>query len=448
MNNGIVAQRQTPPAMPNRLLGRATPVAMPRGVAQRFEYDPHNLTLVFDTSLEPENLTVTIPVAPNPLCMVDWGDGTSDSYTASAAVTHTYATGGVYVVQIGGRMASFIYGSGASTTLNKRKLVRCLSFGDIGATNLINAFTNCVNLVECPQSLPIGCTTLQGVFQGCTSFNHPSVSKWDTSAITNMQQVFNNCAAFNQPLHTWNTSRVTTMGSMFAGASSFNQPIGNWDTSRVTAFTGMFNGATTFNQQIGGWDTSSATSMSGMFSGSQVFQQTLAGWNVSNLSSIFQMFVNGRYAQDLSAWDIRKVVSFALTFNTFWGINNYSAALIAWAALPDADLLSLPISLAQASGANTRFYTSGRLHGMTNGSRVRLTGTDSYDGEYTVVATSPATFDVAVPFTSTSTGTAAVRRSRNVDLGVGALKYSASAAAARAKLINDYGWVITDGGQE
>jgi surface protein len=358
-----------------------------------------------------------------------------------------YQSDGIYVVQISGRSSSFILGSGASTTSNKRKLVRCLSLGDIGATNLINAFTNCVNLIECPTSLPAGTFMLQGFFQGCASFNHPNVCKWDTSTVTNMAQVFNNATAFNQPIGSWNTSLATTMQGMFTGAPSFNQPLGNWDTSRVTNFGGIFNGATSFNQQIGGWDTSSATRMSGAFSSALAFQQTLAGWNVSNVYLIFQMFVNSRYAQDVSAWDIRKSVSLASTFPATWGNANYSAALIAWAALPDSDLRVQSITAFAAQGANTR--VSAADHGMVTGSRVNISGTTNYNGNYDVLANTVGSFDIATPFVANdATGTMRHLRSRNVPLGVGTLKYSAAAANARAQLINDYGWVITDGGQE
>jgi hypothetical protein len=36
---------------------------------------------------------------------------------------------------------------------------------------------------------------------------------------------------------------------------------------------------------------------------------------------------------------------------------------------------------------------------------------------------------------------------RNITIGFGTIKYSAAGAAGRAKLVNDYGWTITDGGQ-
>lgn len=184
-----------------------------------------------------------------------------------------------------------------------------------------------------------------------------------------------------------------------------------------------------------------------MFFSATSFRQTLGGWNMSRVNTAFQMFVNSGYNQDVSSWDIRRVVSFALTFAQQWGANNYSAALIAWAALPDEDLGFLSALAFSNQGSNTRVTIS--VHGLVVGSRIRITGTTNYNGDYDVLAVpSTNTIDIAIPFVSNETGTVAIRRSRNVILNPGAqVKYLPEAAAARDALINTYGWVITDGGQ-
>jgi surface protein len=433
--------------MPNGLLGRPAPVTTPRGKKQRFGYDPSNLTLVYDTSLEPANLQVSAPLDGVVNVVIDWGDGTSEAHTSSGYKLHTYAAPGVYVVQISGRMTAMRHSAVATPGLSK--LIRCLSFGDLGITSLNEAFRNCINLIECPPSLPASVTTMTLCFFSCAQFNDPNVCLWNTRNVTAMTQMFQGATRFNQPVGGWDTSSVTTMQGMFVACIAFNQPIGNWDTRRVISFVNMFNAATSFNQQIGGWNTSSTSAIRTMFSGATSFRQTLHGWNMSNVSSMDQLFVNSNYNQDVSNWDIRRATTLSSSFTPFWGNENYSAALIAWAALPDTDLAAVPITAFAVSGARTRVTNSGN-HGVVVGSRVRITGTTNYNGDYNVAATpSGNTFEIDTPFVANdATGTMAVRRSLNVILNPGAsVKYLPDAAAARDTLINTYGWVITDGGQ-
>ncbi len=446
MNNGIQSSQYAPPAMPRGLLGDPAPVTTPQGKKQRFNYDPSNLTLVYDTSLEPANRQVSVPIdGVTPNVVIDWGDGSSEAHTTTGYKTHTYAAPGVYVVQISGRMLTLRHSTVGRANL--AKLVRCLSFGDLGLNNLTEGFRDCVNLIECPPSLPSGVTTLASCFLTCTLFNDPNVCLWNTRNVTTFLQLFQGAVRFNQPIGNWDTSSVISMQSVFVGCSAFNQPLGNWDTSRVAVFNGMFNNASSFNQQIGGWNTSRATNTGAMFSSATSFRQTIHGWSMSRVNAAFQMFVNSGYNQDVSNWDIRRVVSFALTFAQQWGADNYSAALIAWAALPDEDLEVLPALAFSSQGSNTRVTVSS--HGAAVGSRIRIGGTTNYNGDYDVLAVpSTNTIDIAIPFVTNETGTMAIRRTRNVILNPGSqVKYLPEAASARDTLINTYGWVITDGGQ-
>jgi surface protein len=209
---------------------------------------------------------------------------------------------------------------------------------------------------------------------------------------------------------------------MFQNAPAFNQNIGSWNTSLVTTMNNMFRSATAFNQNIGSWDTSSVTNMSTMFYQAPAF------------------------SQDISSWDIRKVTAMASMFSSnTWGTPNYDAALAAWAALPDSDLKTQAITVFAASGGNTRVTSNN--HNMVVGSRVNISGTTNYNGDYNVLGVTANTFDIGIAFVSNdATGTMKHRRSRNVPFGVGTNKYSSSATAARNTLTSTYGWTITDGG--
>jgi surface protein len=274
-----------------------------------FPHNPNNLVLVYDTSKEPANNTISVPLNGTVNCTINWGDGFSENHTTTGFKTHTYSQPGVYVVQISGTLTQFSYGTNSSSSNNRSKLVACLSFGDTGLNDLSNAFYNCQNLVKCPHFLPSSVISLRACFLGCTSFNY-SISSWNTSNIKSMEEMFFGCINFNQPINTWNTSTVTNMAYMFQNCYNFNQPLFLWNTSSVTNMFSMFTNCNKFNQPIGLWDTSSVTNMVTMFSGAFEFKQ------------------------DLSGWDIRQVTNMSGMFSSnSWGTSNYDAALIAWSQL-------------------------------------------------------------------------------------------------------------------
>jgi surface protein len=431
-----------------------------RPIAARggFNFNPNNLVLVYDTSLEPANNTISVPLNGTVNCTIDWGDGTSETHTTTGFKTKTYANPGVYVVQISGTMTTLDHGLGASTTNNKAKLVRCLSFGNVGLTSLNSAFRSCPNFIQCPPSLPTtsNVANLAACFTGCTAFNDARVVNWNTQHAFTFFFMFRDCPNFNQPIGGWNTASVNNIASMFFNASAFNQPIGGWNTSSVTTMAECFLGASAFNQPIDSWQTSSVTTMFEMFRNTGNFNQPIGSWNTAAVTNMGGMFNNATaFNQDISNWDIRKVTTMASMFTgSAWGTANYDAALEDWADLADVDLTirntastSQAITAFAQQGANTRVTSNG--HGLVAGSRVNISGTTSYNGDFNVLAAGPNTFDIAVTFVANdATGTMRHRRSRNVTAGFGANKYSAGApTTARGVLTGTYSWSITDGGQ-
>jgi hypothetical protein len=217
-----------------------------RPIAARggFNFNPDNLVLVYDTSLEPENNTISVPIfGATPSVIIDWGDGTSESHTTTGFKTHTYANPGVYVVQVSGTLRAMTYGGGGATTNNKQKLVRCLSFGNVGITALTSCFTNCIQFIQCPASLPTtsNVTSLTSAFQGCTKFNDARVAQWNTAQVTIMTNMFNGATAFSADLGQWNLSALNASGRLnnfLANASlltpDYDATLIGWESNKAS----------------------------------------------------------------------------------------------------------------------------------------------------------------------------------------------------------------------
>lgn len=317
-------------------------------------YDSNKLVLVYDTSKEPANNTISFPVnGTSPNITVDWGDNTSNTYTTTGWKTHTYSSPGIYIVQVSGSMITLSFGGDAANTNNKLKLVRCLSFGNIGLTSLIFAFRNCTNFIEAPTILPSTITNLNSAFMDCSNFNHSNITQWNTSNVTIMNSLFDGCSIFNQPIGSWNVSNVSGITRAFARCFLFNQPLGSWNTGNFTNMSAMFEFCTNFNQPLGSWNLSKATNFGSLFRGCTNFNQPIGSWNTANVVIMSNMFLNATsFYQDISLWDIRKVTAMATMFSgSYWGISNYNAALVAWS--------SLPVQNNVIAGFGTNQYSSG-----------------------------------------------------------------------------------------
>jgi surface protein len=252
--------------------------------------------------------------------VVDWGDGSSNTYTVNDIYSHVYATGGTYIISFSGT---------------------CSQIGLSGALGVISwnnslGLKALLNLGEyVPSSLP---STMEQVrFSdgfNTNNFNDSAVLSWNTSNLISLAFMFENCTAFNQPIGVWNTSNVTTMYGAFVGAAAFNQNINSWDTSNVTDMSYVFQDCTAFNQPLNNWDTSNVTRMSGMFSAASAFNQNISSWDTSNVTQMSFMFKDATaFNQPLNTWDVSLVYQDSDGYefwNMFSGATSFNQPLSDW----------------------------------------------------------------------------------------------------------------------
>ena len=349
--------------------------------------------------------------------LVLWGDGNSDTITSwnQAAVTHTYASTGVYTIDITGTIEGWQFDNGG----DRLKIIEIQQWGDLrlgnsgsyfygcfnleltatdnlnllGTTNLYLTFGDCGNLgnsgnmngwdVSSVTSMtfmfhyassfnqPIGnwsvssVTDMVAMFNGATSFNQP-IGNWDVSSVTDMGSMFRRATSFNQPISNWSVSSVTNMGWMFQYASSFNQPIGNWDVSSVTGMNFMFEGASSFNQPISNWSVSSVTNMGTMFRGATSFNQPISDWDVSSVTFMANMFYSASsFNKPIGSWDVSSVTSMSGMFNEASSFNqpidnwSVSSVTIMSSMFKWASSFNQPISnwsVSSVTNMGTMFY--------------------------------------------------------------------------------------------
>ncbi|MFX1320092.1 MAG: BspA family leucine-rich repeat surface protein [Promethearchaeota archaeon] len=330
---------------------------------------------------------------------MNWGDESIDTITIwnQATVTHTYASEGVYTINITGTIVGWQFNEGG----DRFKILEIQQWGCLRLGNSGGYFDGCCNLkITAIDSLNLtGTTSLYRAFEECKNLGTSgNMNSWDVSSVTNMHNMFDGASSFNQPLDNWDVSSVTDMRFMFGGASSFNQPLINWNVSSVTDMRGMFGAASSFNQPLENWDVSSVTDMSVMFDETPSFNQPLDNWDVSSVTDMGYMFSYAlSFNQPLDNWDVSSVTDMGYMFRYAFSFNQ-------------------PL-------------------GNWNVSSV----TDM-DGMFYAIALSTSNYDNLL------LGWSQLNLRTGVTFHAGYSKYSSAAADAREFIITQFSWTIMDGG--
>lgn len=404
--------------------------------------------------------------------VVDYGDGSpaqSISSYADPNRLHTYVSAGTYDVKITGKFDYIRFLNSPNSVVN----IRSWGIGGIG----VSSFLNCTNLttISATDRPKMFGTSLSGCFNGSPlNIVDSAINTWDVSSVINFQQVFSNSffnqnigswdvssgtsfssmfssnTAFNQNIDTWDTTLSTSFANMFNGASSFNQPLNSWSVSNVTTFLQMFRNATAFNQDLDSWVTTAATDMSGMFTFCSNFNGDISNFDtlgVTNASKMLQGCTS--FNQNIGGWNVSTITNFSefLTGSTI-----FNQDISSWVTTAATNMFSMFFN---CTAFNQDISGFDMLGVSTVGNMLR--GCPSFDQDLSVW--NWTTITNAQGFLTNSTlstanydamlvGIEAQAVQNGVTFSGGNSTYTAAGAGgtARASLIADHSWVITDGG--
>tara|TARA_R110000744_G_scaffold298255_4_gene407941 strand:+ start:275 stop:1414 length:1140 start_codon:yes stop_codon:yes gene_type:complete len=279
------------------------------------------------------NETITIPTNGNGY---NYDITTSDGQTFTNVTGNqviTFAVAGDYDVRISGDFPSIFINNGY---LNKDKIIDIKQWGSIAWGSFQNSFFGCSNLVSSFTDAPNlkNVTNARRMFSDATSFNN-DLSAWDVSNVTDMQEMFDNASSFTSDLSAWNVSSVTRMTRMFDNALLFNSDLSAWNLSSSTNTSFMFTNAESFTSDLSSWNVSSVTNMRNMFQNALLFNSDLSSWNVSSVIVFGSMFDNASsFTSDLSSWNISNANNMTDMFsNITLSTLNYDAILVGWEAI-------------------------------------------------------------------------------------------------------------------
>lgn len=289
-----------------------------------------------------------------------------------------------------------------------------MSFMFEGAENFYNVDLNGWNVSAV--------TTMEGMFKGALKFNS-DISNWNVSAVNNMDGMFEQALVFNADISRWDVSGLTSTVNMFRDARSFNQDLSGWDVSGVVNFEGMFASAVSFNADLVHWDVSAATNMNEMFKEAASFNADLSAWDVSSVTTMDGMFNTARqFSGDISSWDVSSVTSIN---DMFANAHQFNADISGWD-------VSGVTSMERTFSYAIRFLADISAWDISNTDSMKemFKGHHIPQNQYDAMLNNWASLNVK----------------NDVVFGAGFGGYSTAGQEARDSLVNDHGWLITDGG--
>lgn len=326
-------------------------------------------------------------------CKVDWGDGNTDDITTwnDAAWTHTYSVAGTYTITITGTFERIYFNNGG----DRLKILNIVNFGDVGWSSMLGAFYGCTNL-----TVDSGATNgleaainFQNAWTNCTSLtSFPAI---DVSGTTRLDYAWYGCSGLTSfPLI--DTSMVSNLQDAWRGCTGLTS-FPSLNTGAVTIFQDTWYGCTGLTS-FPTLDTSAGTN----------FQN--AWYNCTGLTSFPLIDVSATTRLDYAWQNCSGLTSFPLIDAS--GVSNFSHMLRGCSSLA-----SLPVGFGDSMGSGNNF---------TNFLLSVTINTTDYSRFLTEIE--------------------AVNSNSTVTFHGGSSEHTGAGTTARAALIADHSWSITDGG--
>lgn len=269
------------------------------------------------------------------------------------------------------------------------------------------------------------------------------LSNWDVSNVENLNQIFQQTASLNslEGLENWNVSKVKSMSSSFRNTSITSlDNLENWNTKSLTNMSVMFYQCRNLAsiEGVENWNVSNVERMDFLFRETAIVNANLSKWNVSNVKNASQLFniCTSLEVANISGWKIPNLRDMSFMFNQ-------CTNLVTVIGVEDLDV-SKVVTLDSFIERSPNFDQSLAKWDITEVSNLidlmRLNNAlsrENYDG---TIISWEAQLQAKYPNGEGYT--------KNINTNFGASKYvvGSEAAAARQSLIDNFGWVINDGG--
>lgn len=268
--------------------------------------------------------------------IINWGDGTSNVITDpnQAEVLHTYASSGIYDVNITGVNFGWSF-------VNDKDRLKMLNISNWGTFNISAAstFWGCSNMTITATDYPIiSSASLAFTFASCSSITSIDLSGCDTSSVNGGPGMFSSCRAMHTcNVSTWNTSGFLDVSSMFINCTSLlSLNLTNWNVSNIINLSTTFRNCIVLTTigDVSGWNTFNVNTMFRLFFGCRNLSLNgIQNWNVSNVLTMQELLRDADlFTASLANWDINQVTTFLafMSFATGMTTANYDATLISW----------------------------------------------------------------------------------------------------------------------
>ena len=255
--------------------------------------------------------------------IIDWGDSTTSTITTynDAYLTHVYSASGVYTVKISGIFPYIRF----ANTGDKLKLMSIEKWGNCGFTSLDSSFYGCSNLViNATDYLTNNITSIYRAFSNCSSITtFPNFNKFNTSSVTDSRLCFSSTSALTSlDMSDMDFSSCSNFGEVGAngmfhsyairsGIQTINLTNITLNTSSFT-FSAVFHSCSSLTTIIGfnTLDFSNCTDFSfAFYNCTSLNNANLTNLDFSNCTTFYRtFFTNTSWTTlDISNWTLNSI---------------------------------------------------------------------------------------------------------------------------------------------